>query len=158
MKIHIIGGPGSGKSFLAKELSKRYGIPHYDLDDLFWDNEAGRYGTKRDPQERDAMLDRILQEKDWIIEGVYYAWCLRCFEDADKIYLLDVPRHQYRHRILRRFIRRKLALEDGKRETLKSVSELLRWADHYREHNLPEIRRLLEAYSEKVTESKGEKT
>ncbi|MBR0040186.1 MAG: DNA topology modulation protein FlaR [Oscillospiraceae bacterium] len=152
MKIHIIGGPGSGKSFLAKELSKQYGIPCYDLDDLFWDNEAGRYGTKRDPQERDALLDGLLQKQDWIIEGVYYAWCGRCFEDADRIYLLDVPRHQYRHRIIRRFVRRKLALEDGKRETLTSVSELLKWADHYREDNLPRIRKLLEAYSEKVTE------
>ena len=152
MKIHIIGGPGSGKSFLAKELSKRYGIPHYDLDDLFWNNDAQRYGTKRDPQERDATLDRILQEKDWIIEGVYYAWCLRCFEDADRIYLLDAPRHQKRHRIIRRFIRRKLALDDGKRETLRSVSELLKWADHYREDNLPQIRKLLEKYPGKVTE------
>jgi len=152
MKIHIIGGPGSGKSFLAKELSKRYGIPRYDLDDLFWENDTGRYGVKRDPQERDALLEQILQKKDWIIEGVYYAWCGRCFEDADKIYLLDVPRHQARHRIIRRFVRRKLALEDGKRETLRSVSDLLKWADHYRESNLPEIRKLLAAYPEKVTE------
>ena len=152
MKIRIIGGPGSGKSFLAKELSKRYGIPHYDLDELFWKNEAGPYGTKRDPQERDAMLERILREENWIIEGVYYAWCLRCFEDADKIYLLDVPRYQYRHRIIRRVVRRKLALEDGKRETLRSVSELLKWADHYREDTMPQIRQLLAAYAEKVTE------
>ena len=152
MKIHIIGGPGSGKSFLAKELSKRYGIAHHDLDDLYWNNEAGQYGIRRDPQERDALLDRILREKDWIIEGVYYAWCGRCFEDADKIYLLDAPRHQARHRIIRRFIRRKLALEDGKKETLRSVSELLKWADHYREDNMPRIRKLLEAYAGKVTE------
>ena len=152
MKIHIIGGPGSGKSSLAKELSKRYGIPHYDLDDLYWKNETGSYGTKRDPQERDALLERILQKKDWIIEGVYYAWCGRCFEDADKIYLLDVPRYQYRHRIIRRFVRRKLALEDGKRETLRSVSDLLKWADRFRDSNLPEIRKLLAAYPEKVTE------
>ena len=156
MKIHIIGGPGSGKSFLAKKLSRRYGIPHYDLDDLFWNNDARRCGTKRDPQERDALLAEILQKNDWIVEGVYYAWCLRCFEDADRIYLLDTPRRQYRRRIIRRFIRRKLALEDRKRETLRSVSELLKWADHYREDNLPQIRKLLEAYPEKVTSDKGE--
>ncbi len=38
MKIHIIGAPGSGKSFLAGNLSKQFDIPHYDLDDLQWDN------------------------------------------------------------------------------------------------------------------------
>lgn len=34
MKIHIIGGPGSGKTFLAEKLSSQFWIPHYDLDDL----------------------------------------------------------------------------------------------------------------------------
>ena len=36
-KIHIIGGPGSGKSYIAKKLSTLYNIKAYDLDDLFWD-------------------------------------------------------------------------------------------------------------------------
>ena len=29
MKIHIIGGPGSGKTFLAGRLSRQLGIPRY---------------------------------------------------------------------------------------------------------------------------------
>ena len=33
MKIHIIGGSGSGKTFLADKLSKELGVQHYDLDD-----------------------------------------------------------------------------------------------------------------------------
>lgn len=94
MKIHIIGGPGSGKSFLADDLSKQFDIPHYDLDDLQWDTVANDYGTKREPQERDALLNQILQKDDWIIEGVYFAWCKQCFEDADRIYLLDVPQYK----------------------------------------------------------------
>lgn len=40
MKIHIIGGPGSGKTFLAEKLSKELGISHLDLDDLQWDNKS----------------------------------------------------------------------------------------------------------------------
>lgn len=31
MKIHIIGGPGSGKTTLARQLSEELRIPHYDL-------------------------------------------------------------------------------------------------------------------------------
>ena len=115
MKIHIIGGPGSGKTFLADRLSRQLGIPHYDLDDLQWDN-AAVYGTKREPQERDALLRQILQQEDWIIEGVYHKWCGQCFADADRIYLLEVPRYRYRTRILRRFFRRKLGLEKGKKK------------------------------------------
>lgn len=75
MKIHIIGGPGSGKSFLAEKLSKELGISHFDLDDLQWDNKSASYGIKRSPDERDRLLNDVLSHNDWIIEGVYYAWC-----------------------------------------------------------------------------------
>ena len=150
MKIHIIGGPGTGKTYLAEQLSKQLGISHYDLDLLQWDNDSEGYGTKRDPQERDVMLERILQNNDWIIEGVYYAWCSRCFEEADRICVLEVPRRKYRFRILRRFVRRKLGVEKGKKETLVSLKNLLKWADRYQTVNLPEIRTILSAYPDKV--------
>ena len=153
MKIHIIGGPGSGKTYLAKQLSTEIGISHYDLDDLQWDNTRNNYGTKRDPIERDALLSEILKNKDWIIEGVYYAWCSQCFADADKIYLLEVPRRIYRFRIIRRFIRRKLGIEKGKKETLKSLRALLKWADKYQKENLVAIKEILKAYPEKVERS-----
>ena len=71
LKIHIIGGSGSGKTYLAKALSAKYGIPRHDLDDLQWDNARG-YGSKRPREERRQLLDEILKEPDWIIEGVYY--------------------------------------------------------------------------------------
>ena len=150
MKIHIIGGPGSGKTFLAEQLSAQFGIPHFDLDALQWDNTSLCYGTKRDAQERDALLREILQKDDWIIEGVYYAWCGQCFADADRIYVLSVPRRQYRYRIIRRFVRRKIGLEKGKKETLRSLLELLKWADKYQRTNLVEIRRILQDYPDKV--------
>ena len=152
MKIHIIGGPGTGKTTLAEKLSKELGIPHYDLDYFQWDNKADRYGIKRDPQERDKLLNKALEQDEWITEGVYYAWCSRCFEEADKIYFLSVSRYQYRYRIIRRFIRRKLGIENGKKETLKSLKNLLNWADKYQKENLAAIREILKSYPDKVIE------
>ena len=150
MKIYIIGGSGSGKTYLANKLSKEHKIEHYDLDDLQWDNNAEFYGVKRKADERQAMLQEILNKESWIIEGVYYKWCKQCFADADKIYLLEVPRFTYRYRIIKRFIRRKLGLEKGKKETLKSLKNLLKWADSYNENDMPEIKRLIAPYIDKV--------
>ena len=48
MKIHMIGCSGSGKSYLANFFSEKYEIPHYDLDDIFWENTPNfSYGAKR---------------------------------------------------------------------------------------------------------------
>lgn len=73
MKIHIIGCSGSGKTFLAKKLSDKYHIPHFDLDDIQWDNNANFYGVKRPLEKKIEMLQKVCTNKDWIIEGVYYA-------------------------------------------------------------------------------------
>lgn len=150
MKIHIIGCSGSGKTYLAKSLAQKYHIPHFDLDDLQWDNTAESYGVKRPPEERDAILEELLTHDSWIIEGIYYAWVEQCFEDADIIYLLDMPKYLYQYRILRRSLRRKLGLEAGKRETLKSVLALLKWTDTFQKKNMVEIASILEKYADKV--------
>ena len=78
MKIHIIGCSGSGKTYLAKALSEKYNTPHFDLDDIQWDNNAGGYGVKMPLENRTELLNDILKNESWIIEGVYYAWVGKC--------------------------------------------------------------------------------
>ena len=150
MKIHIIGCSGSGKTYLAKALSEKYNVPHFDLDDIQWDNNAGGYGVKMPVEKRTELLNDILKNDSWIIEGVYYAWVGKCFEDADKIYVLDIPKRVYKYRIIKRTIKRKLGLEKGKRETLKSVYNLLKWTDTFKNKNMVEIGNILLEYSSKT--------
>ena len=150
MKIHIIGCSGSGKTYLANALAKKYNIPHFDLDDIQWDNNTEGYGTKRPLEERNALLQEILNNNEWVIEGVYYAWVQQSFDEADKIYVLDMPGYLYKSRIIIRSIKRKLGIQQGKRETLKSVYNLLKWTETFQNKNLKEIKTILEKYENKV--------
>jgi len=150
MKIHIIGCSGSGKTYLAKNLARKYGIPHFDLDDVQWDNNAEGYGVKRTLEERLSCLQKLLKNEEWIIEGVYHTWVQQSFDEADRIYVLDMPSYLYKSRIIIRSLKRKLGIEKGKKETLKSVYDLLKWTNKFQEKNLKEIRTMLEKYGDKV--------
>src|SRR5262245_4212531 len=105
-RIHIIGGPGSGKSYVARQLSQHCGIPAYDLDDLFWDRAAPRYGVRAETGERDARLMALTQGEQWIIEGVYYGWLRPSFERADRIFVLQVNVFLRDWHIIKRFVSR----------------------------------------------------
>ena len=146
MKLRIIGGSGSGKSTLAQALGERYGVPVCDLDRLQW---GGAYGQRRPEAERAAMLQEVLAQRDWIIEGVYCAWTAETFAQADAICLLEPPPALCRRRVIRRYYRRKRQ-GAGHGETLQSLRALLRWMDAFQTRNLPAIRETLAPYEGKT--------
>lgn len=150
MKIRIIGCSGSGKTYFSKKLSEKYNIPTFDLDDIFWDNGVNGYNIKTPVEKRAQLLSNILQRSDWIIEGVYYSWCKDSFDDADIIYLLDIPRHVYKFRIIKRFLQRKFGFTKGKQDTVKSVYNLLRWTETFQKINMKDITEILEKHNNKV--------
>lgn len=131
-KIHIIGGSGSGKSYIAKKVSELTKIKNYDLDDLFWDNNVNYYGKKNSREIRDAKLKNILENDSWIIEGVYSGWPQTSFYEADKIFVLKPNIYLQHIRVIIRFIKRKLGLIPSKKsETLKELIELIKWNSGY---------------------------
>lgn len=150
MRIHIIGGSGTGKTYLAKRLSVKFNIPHFDLDDLFWDNTSSQYGVKMPVDKRNNMLNDILRKRDWIIEGVYYDWLDESFKEADTIVLLDIPKSVCRFRIICRFLKRKIGVESAKQETITSLINLLKWTNKFQNRNLPQIYAKLNNYTEKT--------
>ena len=143
LRIHIFGGPGSGKSFVAAELSRRLGIPAYDLDDLFWDPSASRYGVRAEAAGRDRRLAAIVAQDGWVIEGVYYGWLARSFEAADIIIALSPPIWVRHWRVIRRFVLRKLGHTTAKHESLMDLWRLLRWSHAYDRQHLAEARAII---------------
>ncbi|GEN86153.1 hypothetical protein [Oceanobacillus sojae] len=146
-KIHIIGGAGSGKTYLARVLSDKLAIPAADLDNLFWNKS---YGTKKDLVIRDRELEAVLSKDAWIMEGVYYGWLDTSFEKADQIIVLHTNMHLRQMRIILRFLKRKLRILPTKKESLKDLMQLLKWNTKYDTNNLAKALRKIEAYEEKV--------
>jgi len=72
-RIHIIGEVGSGKTYLARELSGMLSIPYHQLDNVVWKRTAEQ-DIRNSPEVRDEILHRILDSESWIIEGVHYKW------------------------------------------------------------------------------------
>lgn len=150
MRIHIVGASGSGKTWLSQKLSEKYGIPAYELDDLFWDDSKSGYSVKREEEERDRMFHDIVFRESWIIEGVQHAWVGESFESADVIYCLETPPALCHFRIVKRFLVRKWNHTCREKEDLQSLLRLLKWTRKFYRVNFPEIRNILVRYENKV--------
>lgn len=86
-RIHIIGGPGSGKTRLAIQLAQMTHLPLHHLDEIA--RVGGGGGPVRPLPERERLLAEIVAGDEWITEGVHLGWTAPSFERADVIVWLD---------------------------------------------------------------------
>ena len=107
MKILIIGTVGTGKTTLAKQLSKEYNIKHYEIDCIVHDDIKG---IKRSKEEQLKIFNKI-NKNSWILEGTPRNNQEHIINNADIIYFIDIPKHIRYYRIIKRFIKQKLKLE-----------------------------------------------
>jgi adenylate kinase family enzyme len=154
-RIHIIGGPGSGKSFAAARLAELCGVSVTNLDDLFWNQRAGGYNVQAPVEERMAALECVFDRKSWIIEGVYYSWLERSFREADAVLVMNVPVWLRDWRIMRRFLRRKLGVEQWKGESVVEVGRLVRWNHAYDRSDLVAARETFRRIGRSVTDCRS---
>ena len=74
-RIHVTGGAGTGTTTLARALSGRLRIPHFDSDDYFWIPGVPPYRIKREPQERNRRIAEDLAGfDDWAWSGSALSW------------------------------------------------------------------------------------
>lgn len=148
-KIHIIGGPGSGKTYVAKKLEKLTHLNAYDLDKVFWDQSQNTY-VRASEEVRSQKLKDILSGDDWIVEGVYYKWLASSFNDADIIVILNPSVLIRQWRILKRFLKRKFLLGQFRKETLASFIEMFWWNQKFDKDNMHRILAFTSSHKAKI--------
>jgi len=136
MKILIIGAVGTGKTTLAKKLSKKYNIKYYEIDSIVHDDNNGQ---KRSFEEQDKIITKINKENDWIIEGTLRKNLYYLLDLAEKIIYLDIPKRKRNIRIFIRYIKQKLKIEKSNyKPTIKILKQLYKWSNEH-ENNKNEL-------------------
>ena len=147
MKILIIGTVGTGKTTLAKKLSKQYNIKYYEIDSIVHDDNNK---IKRTSKQQDEIIEKINNNADWIIEGVLRKNLYYLLELADKIIYLDISKKVRNRRILIRYIKQKLGLEQANYvPSLNMLKNMYKWSEKYDE-NKHEIMQTLDKYKDKI--------
>lgn len=142
-RIHIVGGPGSGKTTLAPALALHLGTSAHDLDDIALSEGTGPgFRPKRALALRELDVGRLSDAAAWVTEGSYLSWTEPLFQRAQAVIWVDPPWSVAARRILTRHARSyvvDVAHARGLRERLRALRYphlphlvgFLRWSSHY---------------------------
>ncbi|KHN50951.1 AAA family ATPase [Pectobacterium fontis] len=67
MRVNIIGTSGSGKSMLARRLSKKLSVPYIEMDALFWLKDW----QGREDADFFQQLEKAMVPESWVLDGNY---------------------------------------------------------------------------------------
>ena len=155
MKILIVGTVGTGKTTLARKLSKEYNIKYYEIDSIVHDDVNKK---KRTPQQQNEIISNINKEDGWIIEGVLRENLEYLLEIAEKIIYLDIPKNIRNKRIIARYIKQKIGIEKSNyKPSLKMLKMMYKWSNEF-EKNREGFENKLNKYVDKLEVIGNEKT
>lgn len=135
-KIFIIGSVGSGKTTLAKRLSRELNINCYELDNVTWERNLSGNDRRRTNKEILAIFEKIINQKNWIIENVGKDIYSMAYKRADTIIYIDLPKRILYKRIIYRWIKQKLKLYPSPiKPTLGALRQMLLWANKEKQNS-----------------------
>lgn len=142
-RIMIVGGPGSGKSWVARRLGEISGLPVHHMDHIHW--LPG--WVERDWLEKDMLVREIHRREAWVFEGGHSRTYGERAARAQLLIWLDLPTGLRMRRVIWRSIRHvgrvRPDMTEGCRETLGRQSlDFLRFMWRTRETARLAIRRI----------------
>ncbi len=126
-RIWLVGPAGAGKSTLCRTLCHRLGLPHTELDSLYWRpgwQPAGEAAFL-------AAVSRVAAADRWVIDGQYDLAHPVLRDRTDMVIWLDPGAPTAFARLVRRTTRRLVRREElwnANRERLSGALYLLGWA------------------------------
>jgi cytidylate kinase len=164
-RIHITGGPGSGKTTAGRYLSEALGVPLLSLDYYWLDTNARLNEPRNGSIVTDAVAEHVRQlsqRDEWLTEGGFLDWTEPLMERAQLIIWMQAPWRVASYRIMTRHIRAELA-RNNRFPGWRRLYAFWRWAAHYYNdtnspglnpfgtpNTLGTLRTTLERYSDKV--------
>lgn len=130
-RVIVIGTSGAGKTWFARELARRSGLPHVELDALHW----APHWTERPREEFLAGVRAATAGEQWVVDGNYSITRPLTWARATQVVWLNYERHVVLPRVFWRTVRRALTREPlwhGNRESLAksfgSRDSILLWS------------------------------
>lgn len=148
MKILIIGSVASGKTSLARKLSRKLNINYYEIDSIVHDD---RNNYKRSPEEQKKIINEINdKENDWIIEGTLRKNLFYLLDMTDVILYLNINVRIRKWRIIKRFVKQKLRLEKSNyKPSIEMFKLMFKWTSDF-EKNKKDFENEIKKYNDKL--------
>ena len=160
MKINIVGSVASGKTTFAKKLSNKLGIQCTHLDGIVHikDKSNKKWGNiRRTDEEITRLFSELINKSQWIIEDAGRKCFSEGMEKADMIIYLKPSKFIRKKRIITRYIKQKIGLEDCLyTPSLKMLKFMFRAIENY-ETGKDDLEVRLNQYNHKTVTLKNNK-
>jgi len=151
MKLLILGNIASGKTTLAKKISKIYNVEYYEMDNIVYDQD----NNKRSSSEQKNIVTIILKNREYIIEGMLRNYYDLIIPKVSTIIFLDYNKKIIRRRLFKRYILDRLGIGNNNYKLDKELYN--KFKDYQDNYDNSIIKEIINKYPNKLIIIKNNK-